>query len=675
MRAARLKDQLLCLVTPIAHGRTPLEVANEVRASAARLDALFRAHGGIHFATFTVLPPSPQGTPNPAGASLALTLAVDAGARPEQTLAQLAALAPQTLQAIYGVAAPEELRSVLLNPGNLERLTGGFIGTRDRSVAQILAEGDLARHLRRSAAAKPASTRADARRLATELSVETLADPGFAWARQPAPRGNWRAGVTPRWLRLGATAGWLVALGWCVLIVSALSLIGFASKLAVAALNEGWIHIADRGNLLTLRAVYTEGAPLGIWLRGLAFVVLLVNAVVIILVRDRRLPLVALEFALVISALAALFVAPGLAWLALSDLGAPVPAELSVAKAPLIYGIWVVMGLVALVAMVVACALFAWAVVPPYLPGWWLGITGAIAFAAALFALHFVLAALVLFAHRFQLLGTRWYQEDNHWGWQPVDRIALVVFCVAVVAYLAYRVLRRLVRWAGDELEQLNYPLPDRGEGLNRRLHQTAPSISACEAAWVGRPAVMISLTEVRCPYFFYGRLANFVLWMIGSLGWHFYSEGKLGGVGSIHYAHWHLVDRGRRLLFCSNFDGDFGGYLDEFILGPGPLLNAIWRWTCLGQRQGLDLGGRHFDAEPTRASPYPKTRLLLFSGCRREQQFKAYARESMLPFQYHFAAYDYPLGDILRSTLLRDALTAQRTPAGDAMVMRTLEA
>ena len=674
MRGARLKDQLICLVTPLPRGRPPLAVANELRACEAKLDALFHAHGGIHFATFTVLPPGPQDTSNPIGPALALTLAVDAGAKPAQTLEQLALLAPQTLAAIYGVAS-QELRRLLLDPANLQSLTGGFIGARDRGVAQIQAEGGLARHLRRSAAAKPPATRADARRLATELSVETLADQNFAWARQPAPQGNWRAKVTPGWLRLGATAGWLVALGWCVLVVSALSLIGFANKLVVAALNEHWIHINDPNGLLTVGKVYAEGALLGIWLRGLAFAVLLLNAVVIILVRQRRLPLVALEFVLVFSALAALSVVPGLAWLALTDLGAQVPAELYVAKAHVIYGMWVVMGLVALGATVAACALVAGAVVPPYLPGWWLGVTSAVAFLAGLLALHFVLAALVLFAHRFQLLGKQWYQDGNHWGWQPVDKIAIVVFCVAAAVALAGWLLRLLLRWAGDELEQLNHPLPDRGKGLNRRLHQTAPSISACEAAWVGRSAVMISLTEVRWPYFFYRHLANFFLWMTSSLGWHFYTEGKLGDVGSIHYAHWHLVDKGRRLLFCANFEGDFSGYLDEFILGRVPLLNIIWRWTCLGQRQGLDLGGRQFDAAPTREAAYPKTRLLLFSGCRGEQQFKAYVRASMLPFQYHFAAYDYPPGDIVRSTLLRDALTAQRTPADDAFIMRALEA
>jgi hypothetical protein len=45
-----------------------------------------------------------------------------------------------------------------------------------------------------------------------------------------------------------------------------------------------------------------------------------------------------------------------------------------------------------------------------------------------------------------------------------------------------------------------------------------------------------------------------------------------------------------------------------------------------------------------------------------------------MLPFQYHFSAYPYQVEDILRSTLLRDALTAPANPASDAKFLRSLE-
>lgn len=669
MRTARLKDHLVCLVVPIAANRTPVEVAEELRAREADLDALFRAHGGVHFSTFTILPPSPRGTPDPSGAALALTLAVDAGEEPRQTLARLAGLAPTTLQAIYGVKTFTALLDVLLDPANLQPLAGGFVGARDRSVAQVLAEGELAKDLRRRAAAS--GHRADAPRLVAELSAQALADPRFSWARQPAAKGNWRESVTPGWLRLSATAGWLAAIALVALVVGTLAMIGFYNRLVVAALNDTFVGITDLG---TPREVYLEGGPLGVWLRGLATGLLLLNGLVIILVR-RGLPLVVLELALLFSAIVVVGAAVVLPVLDLPSTGPSTLGELDVARMHIVYGVWVLMGLAALVVLAGGCVLFAWAIVPPYLSAWWLALASAVGLGVGLLALHCVLAGLVVFAHRFQLIGQQWYQEANTWGWQPVDRIAIVVCGVALAVLGAYLFLRMVLDWAFEALEQLNHPSPDRDRGLSRRLHQTAPSITECEAKWLGRPGVMISLTEVRRPCFIFGPAANFFLWLIRSLGWHVFTEGRLGDISSIHYAHWHLVDGGRRLLFCSNFDGDFGGYLDEFILARPPGINVIWRWTCLREREGVPLGGPRFDAAATHARAFPKTRLLLFAGCRSEQQFKAYARESMVPFQYHFAAYDCALGDILRSTQLRDALTAARTPAGDALVMRALEA
>ncbi|MGV3572471.1 MAG: hypothetical protein ACO1PB_17860 [Ramlibacter sp.] len=673
MRAPRLGDQLLCLVVPLAPGRTPLQVAGELRARGPDLDLLFRTHGGIHFATFSVLPSSPEQTPEPSDPALSLTLGVDPGAKPEETLERLATLAPLALQGIYGVGSAEELKRLMLDPAHLQKLAGGFVGARDRSVAQVVAEAGLARDLRARAQAKPAATREDARQLATELAAETLADPRFAWARQPAQQGNWRAQVAPGWLRLAATARWLVGIGFILLALSTLEMIGFAVKLSVAALNVDWIGIHDPRRELTVANVYHHGGLFAIVMRGLAFVLLAIIATAAILVRRRRLPAGALESVLVAAALIALVVVPCLAGLALWDLSREVPTELHVARSNLIYGLWVLTGLVAFVAMLAACALFALVSVPPHLSGKWLVAAALAAFGVGLVAIHYVLAALVMLANRYQFLGKQWYQPLHPWSWQPVDRIALVVVAIAIAVGALFWLLASLFPHLERALEQLNLP-SDKDRKLHRRLHQTAPSISFGEADWMGRPGVVVSLTEIRRPYVLHRLATRFFLWVISSLGWHYYSEGKLGNVDSIHYAHWHVVDKGRRLLFCSNFDGDFGGYLDQFILGRVPLMNLIWRWTRLGNRPGLVLGGVEADAAPTGEMRFPPTRLLLFAGCRREQQFKAYARESMVPFQYHFTAYDHPVSEVLRSTQLRDALTAQRTPAGDAWLMRSLE-
>lgn len=672
MKPATLRDQLLCVVTPIGAGRTERELADRLRACSGALDALFHAHGAIHFATFTILPPRPQ---EARGSALALTLAIDAGAEPGEALDRLASLDPDTLQAIYQVAIPagatlrQALGGFLRDPAYRQALTGGFIGTRDRSVAQIRAEGRLARHLRQRLAAVQRPAAPDGRELAAALAADTLADPRFSWARQPAPQGPWRAQVTPAWLRLGASAGWLVGIAWCMLVVGALALIGFGNRLVVARLN-GWIGIPDTS--LTVAGVIGEGGPVGIALRAAALALLAVNGLVAFAVRRRRLPLFVLQFVLLASVLLVLVILPGVALLAVSDLGAAVPSDLRFARAHLVYGTWVVAGLLAFAGIVAGSGLLAVAIVPPYLAAGWVWSVGVAIWGFCMFLLHFVLAGLVFLSDRFQWLGRQWFQAADPWGWQPIDRIAIVVVLFAVLAYLAVRAALAALRYFGEQLDLLNVAAPE--PPANRRLHQTAPSITACEADWVDRISVMVSLTEIRKPYWVNAVAARFFLWMISSLGWHFYSEGRLGSVRAIHYAHWHVIDNGRRLLFCSNYDGDFGGYLDQFILGSVPLLNVIWRWTCLGERPTLQLGGPAFDAVGTRPGRFPPTRMLVFVGCRREQQFKAYARESMLPFQYHYAAYDFPVVDILRSTQLRDALSAERVPANDALVMRALE-
>ncbi len=52
---------------------------------------------------------------------------------------------------------------------------------------------------------------------------------------------------------------------------------------------------------------------------------------------------------------------------------------------------------------------------------------------------------------------------------------------------------------------------------------------------------------------------------------------GRLLDIQTIHSAYWCIVDGGRYLLFASNYDGGWDGYIDEFgdMIGSG--LDAIW--------------------------------------------------------------------------------------------------
>ncbi len=64
----------------------------------------------------------------------------------------------------------------------------------------------------------------------------------------------------------------------------------------------------------------------------------------------------------------------------------------------------------------------------------------------------------------------------------------------------------------------------------------------------------------------------------------------------------------------------------------------------------------------------------MIFRGCKYEQWFKMYARDSMLPHIYRFAAYPCSAQDVERATRLREALFGLRTAVKDDQVMRALE-
>lgn len=79
-----------------------------------------------------------------------------------------------------------------------------------------------------------------------------------------------------------------------------------------------------------------------------------------------------------------------------------------------------------------------------------------------------------------------------------------------------------------------------------------------------------------------------------------------------------------------------------------------------------------------------PPTPLAYFGGCRNEQWFKSYARDSMVPHLFRYEAYNVTYADIERATRLRDAVghvlyAADKTPGkrdhvADDQIVRALE-
>lgn len=233
--------------------------------------------------------------------------------------------------------------------------------------------------------------------------------------------------------------------------------------------------------------------------------------------------------------------------------------------------------------------------------------------------------------------------------------LVLTGLFVVVLLLLAGRLLQAIQR----SVDEADRPFPG---------HVFAPlvvnrEIVVNEAEQINGANHMISLTDIRGRRWGWHWMMTW-LWLhvVGASGMLVYTRGPLGTAQGIQFAHWHLVQQGRRLLFLSNYDGEFSGYLDEFIRGTSQGINLIWRWTKLERRRGVDV-----------ARVFPPTRGLAFSGCHNEQAFKAYARASMVPHLMRYRAYPSSCQDIERCTQLRTALAGARTPQNDNLVLRLL--
>lgn len=243
--------------------------------------------------------------------------------------------------------------------------------------------------------------------------------------------------------------------------------------------------------------------------------------------------------------------------------------------------------------------------------------------------------------------------------------VMAVALLLAAVGWLARRA-RAALKAGVEQLDARRWNEPF----VPHRVHR---SVVEAEADLFDQPSHMISLTDFRggrWAWPLYGMAAWIFLHVIGTAGRLLYAQGWLGQAWGIKFGHWHIVQGGRRLLFVSNFDGDFGGYLDEFIRGASQGINLIWRWTHLRAREPA-AGGQPGVERPRR---FPETWCLGFAGCHHEQAFKAYARASMLPHLYLFQRYALSNQDIVRVRELREALVGPRTPENDERIVRILQ-
>lgn len=95
-------------------------------------------------------------------------------------------------------------------------------------------------------------------------------------------------------------------------------------------------------------------------------------------------------------------------------------------------------------------------------------------------------------------------------------------------------------------------------------------------------------------------------------------TDGYLGSMRTVHFAHWAFVNNGSRLMFFSNFDQSWESYLDDFIEKAHAGLTLAW---------GCGVG-------------FPATRFLIQDGASHGRKFKAWARHSMAISRFWYSAY-----------------------------------
>lgn len=634
---------MICFVTP----DTPAEVPPSVTR---RIDAMCTQIGRIHFATLALLPPAPGASADEAP-SLMLEIVVDEDLLLPDLVDLMLECAFPALWQLYsaGWSGPDQadpgtkktwLRAFLIEHAYVA--DGGFVGARDRSVAQVQAENQLFRAARARLHSAPSGERPrDARSLGEQMALWAR-EHGFHWVADPAPRSRWRKGpdfglagviglsfkfVVP----VLAALGFLYALGWATLL-SAETLIGLGLSMprelsAAVVLASITILMA----LLPLLGALLTGG--GIVALGMLFFIYSVVAVWILGSGTYK-----------------AIGAASLLW-----------PTCSVNQGLL--GLFGVLAFAASAAFVALVPVLLKLRAPPFFP---LVGTGVL----MLFAL-----GLGWIFSRFMFGAIEAHAPCKAQSWALVEGVAPMVSlawgCVAllsVVGVCAF-VLVFATRWAPALLRQADKldrpgPLPP------LPAHQVHPSIQECEARLTERTSHMISLTEIRRPYFLYRNVLRFWLWFFSVLGHYVFTEGVLGRAHGIKFGHWHIIDKGRRLLFCSNFDSAFGGYLDEFIQGATEGVNLIWRNSELLPRPAAREDQPRVDI----ARSFPPTCLGLYRGCKAEQVFKAYTRASMLPHLHRFEAYCLSNQDIERATRLRDALRGTRTALKNDQIARALE-
>jgi hypothetical protein len=160
-----------------------------------------------------------------------------------------------------------------------------------------------------------------------------------------------------------------------------------------------------------------------------------------------------------------------------------------------------------------------------------------------------------------------------------------------------------------------------------RRLELTDPIVeNPYDPAWVAQLRIFedhdvtnqyTAMGSIKPGHFRIG-LELVILYVINWAARHIFTRGGLGRIGTIHFAHWVLIDNRRRAFFCSNYDGGHEAYMDDFINKAAFGLNLSF----------------------SSAIAYPQTDWLIKRGAWRETDFKHFQRRHQIPTDVWYKAY-----------------------------------
>ncbi len=142
------------------------------------------------------------------------------------------------------------------------------------------------------------------------------------------------------------------------------------------------------------------------------------------------------------------------------------------------------------------------------------------------------------------------------------------------------------------------------------------------------------------------------VLWLINLLAKIYFITGNLGGIPTIHFARWILMDGDKRLLFFSNYDGSWSSYLGDFVDKANYGLTAVWSNT----------------------EDFPPASFLFFGGAQHIDAFKQWSRQHNVYSAVWYSAYpDETLIDMQNDIQIRDALDKQLDEAEACQFLQRL--